>query len=79
MWNYAKDGDKLANIWTNDALILFILFFVPGFISLKIYDLLIAKEQRDFSKSCFDAVGYSAVNFAFFIQLLKQLSTHNLL
>lgn len=63
-------GGKLLNIWSNDSLILFILFFVPGFISLKIYDLLIAKEQRDFSKSWFDAVGYSAINFALFYALI---------
>jgi len=45
------------------TLALFLIFFVPGFISLRIYDLLIPSERRDFSKSLFDAVAYSALNF----------------
>ena len=42
---------------------LFLIFFVPGFVSLKVYDSLVAGENRDFSKSIFDAVAYSAINF----------------
>ena len=33
------------------AFALFLVFFVPGFISLKVYDLFIPSERRDFSKS----------------------------
>jgi hypothetical protein len=46
------------------TLTLFLLFFVPGFVSLKVYDSLVPSERRDFSKSIFDAVAYSALNFA---------------
>jgi Family of unknown function (DUF6338) len=42
---------------------LFLFFFVPGFVSLKVYDSLVASETRDFSKSIFDAVAYSALNY----------------
>src|ERR1022692_1535323 len=45
------------------TLALFLFFFVPGFISLQIYDLFVPSERRDFSKSIFDAVAYSALNF----------------
>jgi hypothetical protein len=45
------------------TLALFLVFFVPGFISLKIYDLFVPSERRDFSKSLFDAVAYSSLNF----------------
>lgn len=52
------------DIWQIDKLILFIIFFIPGFISIKIYDLLIPSEKRDFSKSIFEVLGFSAINFA---------------
>lgn len=52
------------DIWQVDKLVLFLMFFVPGFISIKVYDLLVPGERRDFSKAIFDAIGYSALNFA---------------
>ncbi|HYA15333.1 MAG TPA: DUF6338 family protein [Syntrophales bacterium] len=52
------------DIWKIDKLILFLIFFIPGFLSLKIYDWLVASEKRDFSKSLFEVIGYSAINFA---------------
>jgi hypothetical protein len=51
-------------IWEVDKLVLFLVFFIPGFVSLKVYDLFIPVEQRDFSKSVFEVVAYSALNFA---------------
>jgi hypothetical protein len=45
------------------TLALFLLFFVPGFISLKTYDQLVPGETRDFSKCVYDAIAYSALNF----------------
>lgn len=52
------------DIWQIDKLILFLIFFVPGFISIKVYSLLFAHEKRDFSKDLLEAIGYSALNFA---------------
>ncbi|MCL4394347.1 MAG: DUF6338 family protein [Chloroflexi bacterium] len=52
------------------TLILFLGFFVPGFLMIRVYDLLVATERRDFSKSVFDAVAYSAVNFVALSPLL---------
>ena len=40
--------------WTQDELFLFLLFFVPGFVSIKIYDLLVPAECR---RESGDAVG----------------------
>lgn len=54
----------MMDIWQDTKLLLFLLFFVPGFISVKVYDLLVPSERRDFSKSVFEVVGYSALNFA---------------
>ncbi len=54
------------DIWEPGKLLLFLGFFVPGFISMKVYDLLVPGERRDFSKSLFDAIGYSTLNLAVF-------------
>ncbi len=64
------------DIWTVDKLALFILFFVPGFISIKVYDLMVPRESRDFSKSLFDAMGYSTLNFAALFPLIWLVAPH---
>jgi Family of unknown function (DUF6338) len=53
-----------------ETLSFFLIFFVPGFISLKVYDLLIPGERRDFTKSFFDAMAYTALNFAALLWLV---------
>jgi Family of unknown function (DUF6338) len=63
---------------TQEALALFLIFFIPGFITLKVYDLLIPGEQRDFSKSLFDAVAYSSLNFAALLWLIALVRSGSL-
>lgn len=75
-WGY-WNGARAMNIWDMDKLILFLLFFVPGFISLKVYDLCIAGDRRDFAKAWFDAVAYSAINYGFCSWLLFLMQYHN--
>jgi len=60
----------VEKLFEGNTLSLFLIFFIPGFISLKIYDLLVPGERRDFSKSAFDAIAYSALNFAVFLPLI---------
>ncbi|MCO5384185.1 MAG: DUF6338 family protein [Methanosarcina barkeri] len=50
-------------MWQPDNLFSFIVFFIPGFIALKIYDLKVPSERRDFSKSFIDAIVYSGINY----------------
>lgn len=52
------------NPFDSETLRLILLFFVPGFISMKVYDLYVPSERRDFSKSLLEAVSFSCVNFA---------------
>ena len=52
------------DVWQIDRLALLLVFSIPGFVSIKVYDLLIPGERRDFSKSLFEVVAYSALNFA---------------
>jgi hypothetical protein len=56
---------------TQGALALLLIFFIPGFISLKVYDLLIPGERRDFAKSLFDAIAYSALNFGLLLPIVQ--------
>ena len=52
------------DIWQIDRLTVFLVLSIPGFVSMKVYDLLIPGERRDFSKSLLEVIGYSALNFA---------------
>lgn len=55
------------NIWEADKFLLFIAFVIPGFISIKTYELLFPGIQRDSSKQIVDAVAYSCINYALLI------------
>ncbi|NOH86018.1 hypothetical protein F0249_19775 [Vibrio sp. 03-59-1] len=52
------------SIWEVDKLQLFIMFVIPGFISIKTYELLYPSQLRDSSKQIIDAVTYSCINYA---------------
>ena len=63
------------DIWNADKLALFLIFFVLGFISIKVYDLLVPGETRDFTKSLLEAVSYSTLNFAALFWLIATIQT----
>ena len=63
------------DIWNVDKLALFLIFFIPGFISMKVYDLIVLGERRDFSKSLVEAISYSAINFAALSWLIAIVQT----
>jgi hypothetical protein len=63
------------DIWNADKLALFVIFFLPGFISMKVYDLLVPGETRDVSKSVFEAIAYSTLNFAALLWLIVLIHT----
>ncbi|OPY01549.1 MAG: hypothetical protein A4E61_01604 [Syntrophorhabdus sp. PtaB.Bin184] len=69
-------------IFATDKLRLFFVFFVPGFISMKVYNLMVAGDRHDFSKDLLEAVAYGAINFAafswviFLINSLEFYSNH---
>lgn len=65
------------DVWNADKLTLFVLFFLPGFISMKVYDLIVAGESRDFSKSIFEAVAYSTLNFGALFWLIVIVQTND--
>ncbi|MBI5330415.1 MAG: hypothetical protein HZB71_07370 [Betaproteobacteria bacterium] len=52
------------DIWSTEKLPLFLMFVVPGFVSLKVWDLLVPGERRGFDSSLVEIVSYSALNFS---------------
>lgn len=59
------------------SLTLLLFFLVPGFISIKVYDLLVPGERRDFSKAILQVAAYGAINYALlFGAFLKVMNPH---
>ena len=65
------------NIWEIDKLLLFLLFFIPGFISIKIYELMIPSEKQVISKNLLEVISYSALNYEFLFWLIIIIGKNN--
>ena len=63
------------DLWQPDRLILFLAAFLPGFVSIKVWDLLVAGDSREFNRFWLDAIGYGAFNFAVFSWLILPVWT----
>jgi len=63
------------NIWEIDKAFLFVVLVLPGFISIKVYDLIVAGDKRDFPKSIVESIAYSVLNFATLSWLIILIST----
>lgn len=66
------------DILEKGKLLLFVLFIMPGFISMKIYSLFHSSADRDTSKLLIDAVSYSCINYAFLIVPIYAVETNNI-
>ncbi|HXM18370.1 MAG TPA: DUF6338 family protein [Candidatus Tumulicola sp.] len=53
-----------SGIWNTVSIVIFLAFFVPGFVSMQVFSLLVPTEPRDFSKQLPEAIGFSALNYA---------------
>jgi hypothetical protein len=59
------------DIWDTNKLFIFLAFVMPGFISIKFYQLLTPGHKPDTTNLLIDAVSYSAINYAIlFIPIL---------
>ncbi len=56
-------------ILATEKINLFFLFVIPGFISMKIWSLLVPSETRKLSNYLLEAVSYSCINFTILIML----------
>lgn len=64
------------DIWDENKLLLFIAFVIPGFVSLKTYELLFPSEQKGSDKLLFDIVAYSSINYALLLWPIYSIETH---
>jgi hypothetical protein len=63
------------DIWETSKLILFIAFVIPGFVSLKTYELLFPATTKESSKLLIDAVAYSCINYALLLWPIYAVET----
>jgi hypothetical protein len=66
----------VSDIFTENALPLFIAFVVPGFVTLRAYELLSPTEYRASSERIVEAVSYSCINYAFLIWPIIGVESH---
>ncbi|MHB8348545.1 MAG: DUF6338 family protein [Acidiferrobacterales bacterium] len=66
------------DIWSPNRLILFLAFVIPGFVSLKAYELLFPSMPKDSSKRLIDAIVYSCINYALLFWPIYEVETSQL-
>lgn len=65
------------DIWDSHKLLLFIAFVIPGFITLKVYELLTPTAHRDSAGQLIDAVAFSCINYAILLAPIYLIETHH--
>ena len=66
------------DIWEIDKLVLFIAFVIPGFLSIKFYQLIFPGTIRSASDQLVDAIAYSCVNYALLFWAVVYVESANL-
>ncbi len=66
------------DIWETNKLVLFIAFVVPGFVSLKTYELLFTGASKEASQQLIDAVAYSCINYALLLWPIYEMESNNI-
>ncbi|MGJ0429863.1 DUF6338 family protein [Methylobacter sp.] len=66
------------DIWETNKLLLFIAFVIPGFVSIKTYELLFPAATKESDKLLIDAIAYSSINYALLLLPIYQIETHRI-
>jgi hypothetical protein len=66
------------DIWETNKLVLFIAFVIPGFVSLKTYELLFPGPTKASDKMLKDAVAYSSINYALLLWPIYEIERHQI-
>lgn len=64
-------------MFKTDSVELLLILLIPGFISIKVYQLFIPTDKIDFSKNIYEIIGFSSLNFAFFYWLIVLMDRLN--
>lgn len=67
------------DIWEKSKLFIFVLFVMPGFISMKVYDVFHSRPGQDYSKTLIDVIAYSCVNYALLLVPIYYVETSDLM
>ncbi|EPM0865762.1 DUF6338 family protein, partial [Klebsiella pneumoniae] len=65
------------DIWDKSKLLLFIIFVIPGFLSMKIYSILHPNSDIDMSKAIVEVVSYSCINYAIWFYPIYYIESNN--
>lgn len=52
------------DLWEKSKILIFIIFVIPGFISMKLYSILHPNENLDTTKTIVEVITYSCINYA---------------
>lgn len=66
--------------WEINQLVLFLLFIIPGFITMKTYELLVPSSYKETAKQIIDVIAYSCMNYAIlfsYIIMIEKLHRNN--
>lgn len=66
------------DIWEKSKLIIFILFIVPGFVSMKMYGVMQPGAHKDSSKAILDVVTYSCINYAIWLPAIFYIERYDI-
>lgn len=64
----------MAELLNTSNLSLFLYFVVPGFVAMKIYDLIVPSERRNFGESLIEVVSFSMLNLAFTFWIIAEIN-----
>lgn len=56
---------------------IFLALFIPGFVSLKVYDLLVPSERRDLTNAFLEVISFGSINFAITYWLTLYIHSNN--
>ncbi|WP_420591127.1 DUF6338 family protein [Bacterioplanoides sp.] len=65
----------MSDIWEIDKLLIFIAFVIPGFISIKAYELTFPPSAVSASSKIVDAITYSCINYAILLWPIIAIDT----
>lgn len=66
------------DIWETNKLALFVAFVIPGFVSLKSYELLFFTTAKDSANQLIDAIAYSCLNYAILFPVIYYVNLYKI-
>ncbi|WP_319805614.1 DUF6338 family protein [Pantoea agglomerans] len=68
-----------VDVLEKGKLLLFVLFIMPGFISMRVYRLFHPAADNDTSKILIDVVSYSCINYSFLLIPIYLIETNKII